>query len=430
MDLAVKYGKEEIILRFPEDSIVYTPRYEQRGHETLRDSLMHPTGGLPLRLLLKKRRKGKVVIVVSDITRPIPYQAFLPDLLHYIRNEGIGKEEIRLLVATGMHRPSTLPEKIQMFGKEIVEEYEILDHRAEDEGQFVLLDKKSWSGAAVKLNRAYVEAGFRILTGLVEPHFMAGFSGGRKAICPGLASLDTIRMFHGFTFLSNPYAANTILKDNPCHLENTSIARICPADFLVNIVLDQNKQVNRMISGDPFISHEAAVEYVKERSCRVVDFPADLVVTSSSGYPLDDTFYQCVKGFVNCLPAIKEKGEIIAIGNCAEGIGSNEYGMLMKKYSGRYTDFLQDIQDGLFFIKDQWQFQMHIRAIRKVGIGNLHFYTSHIPAEELAQLSVTGHCVATDELRVVLQREIDRAVLQHKRIAVFPEGGYCAPLSP
>ena len=432
MDVSFKYGQEDICLQVPDSSVVYTSDYQHEhrpADELLLESVINPVGCLPLAGQLKKRRRGGVAIVVSDITRPIPYSSFLPALLDYIVNEGVEKEEITIVVATGMHRASTVEEKLYMFGQSVVDNFAIIDHNAEDDDMLLDVEGRSWSGANIKLNRYYVEAGFRILTGLVEPHFMAGFSGGRKAICPGLASLETIQKFHGYDFLSHPDASNAVLQNNPCHLENTSIARLCPADFSINIVLDQKKNLNKIISGDQFLSHEATIDYLKERCCKVVDSPADLAITSCGGYPLDDTFYQCVKGFVNCLPALKEKGEIIAFGGCSEGIGSAEYEMLMKKYSGKTDDFLSDIKNGLFFIKDQWQLQMHIRVLKKTGEENLHFYTTNIPLEELRLLSVNAHSVAKDSIRESIQKQIDDAVLAGKKIAVFPEGPYCTPVS-
>ena len=430
MNTNFRYGKEEITLRVPADCVVYVPKYEFSDGDTgklLSDSVATPVGCLPLNQQLKKRRKGNVVIVVSDITRPIPYRSFLPVLLDYLINNGISKNEIIIVIATGMHRASTLEEKNHMFGKDIVDNYRIVDHEAGNDMTLITLQGNSWSGAEVKLNRYYVEAGFRILTGLVEPHFMAGFSGGRKSICPGLTSLDTIRMFHGYQFLSHPNATNTVLEDNPCHLENVSIARLCPSDFSINIVLDQEKRINKIISGEQFVSHEEAVDYVKRKSCKAVNFLADVAISSCGGYPLDDTYYQCIKGFVNCLSALKENGKIIAFGSCSEGIGSSEYELLMKKYAFRYNNFLDDIRNERFFIKDQWQFQMHIRVLEKVGLQNLHFYTSNIPQEELALLSVTGHSVSGNPAHLI-QKQIDEMIVSGKKIAIFPEGPYCSPI--
>src|SRR5674476_65499 len=258
MKLGLNYGNEELSLDLPQDSIMYMSNYmkaNKTAAELMLESITNPYAGNTLDKLVKKRKPGKVVIVVSDITRPIPYSEFLPRLITSIEGSGVKKEEILILIATGMHRGSTPAEHSKMFGEFLVKNYRIVDHDCNNEDELKELDGLSWSGAKVRLNRHYVQAGFRIVTGLVEPHFMAGFSGGRKAICPGLVALDSVQKFHGYDFLSNPKASSTILTDNPCHEENSSIARLCPPDFAINVVLDKMKQVNAIISGELFASH-------------------------------------------------------------------------------------------------------------------------------------------------------------------------------
>jgi nickel-dependent lactate racemase len=432
MKIDLQYGRQELSLKFPDDSIVYTSGYRPVANvasQLLVDSLANPISGESLSELLKKKREGKVVIVVSDITRPIPYAQFLPQLIAEIEKSGVRKEEIMILVATGMHRASTQMEHLSMFGEFIVRNYRILDHDCQDAENLRQLSARSWSGSEIRLNKHYVQAGFRLVTGLVEPHFMAGFSGGRKAICPGLVDLDTIRKFHGYQFLSHSRAVSSVMEENPCNQENSSVARLCPPDYSVNVVLDQEKRINHIVSGELFASHFEAVKYVKEACCPVVAEEADLAVTSCGGYPLDATFYQCVKGFVNCLPAIKKQGEIIAFGSCMEGIGSQEFTGIMEKYSGNHRQFILDISRNSFFIKDQWQLQMLIRVLDKIGQDNLHFFTSNITTERLSLLSVHPHAVSVKELESSIQRQIDAAISSKKRVAVFPEGPYCSPYS-
>lgn len=432
MKIELHYGINQLILDVPKHTMVYQSNYKltnKTAAEMLLESTSNPVSGNTLTGLLQSRKAGRVVIVVSDFTRPIPYTDFLPELIDEIESSGVTKDEITILVATGMHRASTPVEHMKMFGKKVAGHYHIVDHDCENEAELQELEGQSWSGSKVKLNKHYVQAGFRIITGLIEPHFMAGFSGGRKAICPGLVALNAVRKFHGYQFLSHPNASSTVLKDNPCHDENTSIARMCPPDFAINVVLNNHKKVNNIISGELFDSHLKAVDYVKDACCPTVTESADLVITSSGGYPLDATFYQCVKGFVNCLPAVKPQGEIISFGSCIEGIGSPEYTELMKKYSGNYLQFIDDIKTGRIFVKDQWQFQMHIRTLEKVGLHNLHFYTSAIPNDELSQLSVNPHSMPADQIETAIQKQINRAVEEGKRIAIFPEGPYCSPVS-
>ena len=432
MKIDFYYGNEDFSFDLPEDCIVYQSKYKTIStppSAILLESINNPVESKSLTRLLQNRKPGKVVIVVSDITRPIPYSEFLPQLIAVLEQNGVGKDEIMILVATGMHRASTREEHIRMFGRHITENYCIVDHDAANNDELSELNTLSWSGSRIRLNKHYVKAGFRIITGLVEPHFMAGFSGGRKAICPGLISIDGVRKFHGYQFLSHPNAATTILENNPCHMENSSVARICPPDFSINVVLDHQKKVNAIISGELFASHLEAIKIVKSSCCPVVQHPADLAITSSGGYPLDATFYQCVKGFVNCLPAVKKGGEIISFGSCMEGIGSPEYTAVMKKYSGDYHQFIEDIKENRFFIKDQWQFQMHIRTLEKIGIDHLHFYTSNLSLEDLSQLSVHPCSMSVDSIKTAIQNRINQAIINKKQIAVFPEGPYCSPVN-
>jgi nickel-dependent lactate racemase len=430
MKIGLHYGNQEIALELPDDSIIYKSNYvnvKKSASELLLESISNPVGGDALDQLVKKRKPGKVVIVVSDITRPIPYSEFLPHLITSLERYGVKSDEIIILVATGMHRASSPAEHLKMFGEFVVKNFRIVDHNCNNEDELQELEGRSWSGSKVRLNKHYVQAGFRIVTGLVEPHFMAGFSGGRKAICPGLVALEAVQKFHGYTFLNHPKASSTVLDDNPCHMENTSVARMCPPDFAINIVLDKNKKINSVISGELFASHQKTVEYVKLACCPVVTDQADVAITSSGGYPLDATFYQCVKGFVNCLPAIKEHGEIISFGSCIEGVGSPEYTAIMKKYSENYLQFIDDIKENRFFIRDQWQFQMHIRALDKIGQHNLHFYTSNISLSDLSKLSVNPHSISINKIENSIQNQINKAVEEKKRIAIFPEGPYCSP---
>jgi nickel-dependent lactate racemase len=433
MKVELQYGLEQISLEVPEDSFVYKSKYKKSAKsasDLMMESIAKPFDSRHFSDRLQNRKKGDVVIVVSDITRPIPYSEFLPQMIDVIiLQNGVAKSEITILIATGMHRASTSSERRRMFGEFIVSNYRIIDHNCEKDDELEKLDGLSWSGSEVRLNKHYVRAGFRIVTGLVEPHFMAGFSGGRKAICPGLVSLESIRKFHGYDFLSHPNAAGGVMKDNPCHLENTSVAKLCPPDFAVNIVLDDQKKVNAVISGELSSSHIKAVDYVRSACCPVVERQAEVAVTSCGGYPLDATFYQCVKGFVNCLPAVKTRGEIISFGSCMDGIGSPEYTALMKEYSGKHLEFIEYIKNSGTFIKDQWEFQMHIRALDRVSVENLHFYTSIIPQPELALLSVQPHSLPVSQIADSIQKQIDQAVKAKKQLAVFPEGPYCSPIN-
>lgn len=422
-------GRQLVDVEVPDTAEVFQSRFptpSSKPSDIVMDAMHHPTGAPMLREALGQRRPGNVVVVVSDITRPIPYARFLPALLDEIESAGVPREEILILIATGMHRSSSDEERREMFGDTVASNYRIEDHRASNEDELVALEGKSWSGAQVKLNKHFMEAGFRFITGLVEPHFMAGFSGGRKAVCPGLAALETVQNLHGEPFLADRRSRNGCLEGNPLHQEAMSVAMLAGVDYSLNVVLDSSRFVVSAYAGSLNSAHLAACRYVAECACRRVEKPVDVVLTSSGGYPLDATFYQCVKGMVSCLPAVKEGGTIIAFGGCTEGVGSFEYSGVMQEFAGRWKEFLVRIKDSDSFIKDQWQFQMHCRALAKVGEENLHFVTDSLTKRELKRLSVNGHRVETHAVGEKLQELLDQALSGGKTMAVFPEGPYCA----
>jgi hypothetical protein len=275
-----------------------------------------------------------------------------------------------------------------------------------------------------------MEAGFRLTTGLVEPHFMAGFSGGRKAVCPGIADLGTIRHFHGEAFMGDPRARNVCLEGNPCHEEAISVARMAPPDFSLNVVMDNERRIVRAFAGDMEGAHAEACRFARNCACPAVERRADVVMTGSGGYPLDATFYQCVKGLVSCLPAVAAGGAIIAFGGCSEGIGSPEYADLMRRYAGRWQEFLADIRRPGIFTRDQWELQMQCRALAKVGQDNLHFVTDGLSPEDLAAMSVAPHPVKAGGVGPAVQELLDGLLAGGGSLAVIPEGPYCAPVAP
>jgi nickel-dependent lactate racemase len=429
MIIDLQCGREPVSLELPGGAEVYRSKYPPPPPDetaAVMAAVRAPIGTAPLPELLKRRRAGEVVIVVSDITRPVPYRRFLGEFCALVEESGVPRDEILILVATGLHRLCSAAERVEMFGPEVVARYRIADHDAADPSLFVELPEPARSGTPVRLNRRFVEAGFRVVTGLVEPHFMAGFSGGRKSVFPGLADLAGLKHFHGHRFLEDPRSRNGNLAGNPLHEESLSVARMAGVDFSLNVVLDGRRRLVRAFAGGLVPAHEAACAFARRASCLPVAAEADVAVTSCGGYPLDATFYQCVKGLVSVLPAVKPGGTVIAAGGCESGIGGPAYEELMMRYSGRWRDFLADIRRPDFFIKDQWQFQMHCRALERVGEGNLRFVTPGLPRETIERLSVTPQPGGAGEVRDALQGLIDS--LAGKTFAVFPEGPYCAPV--
>lgn len=432
MQVRLRYGNGRLTLEVPDSATVLAPSYPAPAAAAaalVLATVRQPVAAPPLAAALAQRRPGDVVIVVSDITRPIPYASFLGPLLAEIAAAGVPTAEILILIATGMHRPSTVEERRQMFGADVCAGVRIVDHRADADTELVEIPGLSWSGRPIRLNRHFVNAGFRFITGLVEPHFMAGFSGGRKAVCPGLSSLETLGSFHGYDFLAAPAAENARLDENPCHLEALSVARLAGVDFSLNLVLNHERQVVRAFAGDLEAAHAAACEFARACACPRIAAEHDVVLTSGGGYPLDATFYQCVKGMVSCLPAVKPGGVIVAAGSCLEGVGSAEYVATMHQYAGRWREFLEHIRGSSEVRKDQWQFQMQARALAKVGDANLCFATDGLSHAELSRLSVQPIGDGTAPAQTALQEHLDRLCRDDRSVAVIPEGPYCAPVA-
>lgn len=429
----IPYHNRHIEIQVPDAAAVYRTSYREPAADARKlvlNALRNPVKSPPFSAKLKKSGARSVAIVVSDITRPIPYADFLDTVLEEIEDAAVPRGNIIILIATGMHRESTAAERERMFGSKVCERYRISDHRADKSDELVTIKGTSWAGRPIELNRCFMEADFRMVTGLVEPHFMAGFSGGRKAVCPGLCSLETVKAFHSFAFLNNPAARNGHLEGNPLHAEALSVARQAEVGFCLNLVVDRQRRLVAAIAGDLDASHQAACQIVSQHACPAVEQEKDVVLTSSGGYPLDATFYQCVKGMVSCLPTVKRGGIVVSIGSCSEGIGGSEYRKIMHEFSGRWREFLRHLQSDANTIKDQWEFQMQTKALQHVGDANLIFVSGGLSASDLNQLSVNGIHVAEPHIQERVRALLDGFLRQGRSVAVIPEGPYCAPLIP
>jgi len=426
----IGYHNTRLKVRFPDTSRIYLSSYDTPAApaaELVLEAVRNPIGSENLVDSIKKRPRQSAIIAVSDITRPIPYRAFFPALLEEIASAGIDRERITILIAAGMHRPSTAEERLFMFGKEVADSYTILDHDAE--GDMASLSGTSYSGAPVKLNRIFAESDYKIVIGLVEPHFMAGFSGGRKTLCPGLSSLDTIKHFHGYEFLSHPKAVTGLLEGNPCHEEALSVARLAGVDFSIQLVVNHEKKIVKAFGGDLFETHTGACNYASRKACPVVDAEVDVVVTGCGGYPLDATFYQCVKALVTALPCVRNGGTIIAAGGCMEGVGSQTYENMLRQYRNDFPGFIRGIRKTNDIVRDQWQIQMQARIYEKTELNRIHFITHGIVSGHSSFLGVNIIEAASDKITEQLQKTVDDLAGKGCSFAVIPEGPYCAPLS-
>lgn len=418
----------------------------------IQKALDQPSEGPTLEEVVRGKGKDadqlKVAITISDITRPVPYQGksgILPPLLKKLHSLGIRRENILILVGTGTHRGSTGKEKVQMLGKEVVSAYRVLDHDCEDTSILISVGQTP-TGTQVYLNQLFHQADMKIATGLTESHFMAGASGGRKAVCPGLVDLRTIQKFHSPDFLESPCATNLVFKGNPCHEEALAVAKAVGIDFTITVTLDKDMRMTGVFAGDLEKVLEMAVEKIKTYVSIPVDEEFDIVLTHG-GY-VGRNHYQTAKAAVGAIPAVKEKGVIIiaADNRDPEPIGGPEYKTLthLLKLQGpdRYVEVLKS--PSWKFTKDQWEPEVWGKVLRKVGEDGLIYCTPHIPEERFAMLpGVSGYEFLTPagkrKSRAKKAEEmVQNAIFFHyqayleksvfPRVAFIREGPYAVPV--
>jgi nickel-dependent lactate racemase len=399
--IAIEYGRETLEIAVPKDSVEISmgsvPHIDNWRKEIER-ALLNPIGVPRLEDIVKEKGKRPkdmtVSVAVSDITRPVPYsgdRGILGPILRRLESRGIRRENIKIIVATGMHRASTHEEKVQMYGEEIVDHFTILDHDCENEGLLVSIGKTR-RGTHVYVNRDFCRADLKIATGLVEGHFMTGISGGRKAICPGLVDVKTIEKFHGPYYLEDPNATNLLLDGNPCHEEALDVARTVGVDFIVNVTLDKDMRLTQVFAGELVKAHMKAFEMIKAYAEIPLERQFDIVLTHG-GYVGRD-HYQTAKAGVGAIPVVKEGGVIIIAANNHDinPIGGSEYKTLshLMKLQGpdRYLELLRNSH--WRFTKDQWEPEVWSIPLRKVGEEGLIYCSSEIPQEDYAILPGTS----------------------------------------
>ncbi len=392
--VSVEFGRDVLEISVPPICVELTmkdvPALSDPG-AVLEKAFSSPVGSPPLEEIIRKKSKPpeelSVGIAVSDITRPVPYKGengILLPLLRRLEASGIQKRNVKIIVATGMHRSSTDEEKVEMYGKEIVEQFTILDHDCENNDLLQSIGKTK-RGTDVYVNRDFYFSDLKIATGLVESHFFTGISGGRKSICPGLVDVKTIRRFHGPGYLEDPNATNLILEGNPCHEEALEVAKTVGVDFIVNANLDKDLRLTQIFAGDLVQAHMKAYEMIKGYAEISVDREFDIVFTHG-GYVGRD-HYQTAKAGVGALPIVKQGGIIIIAANNRDPlkpIGSIEYRTLIHllKIQGpdRYLGLIQSSH--WQFTKDQWEPEVWGKVIRKVGEEGLIYCTMEIPRED------------------------------------------------
>jgi nickel-dependent lactate racemase len=417
MRVHLEYGRSGLDVELPDRNVVkclgYRPAVSlESPGEAVREQLARPMGTPPLAELACGR--ASACVAICDITRPVPNRVLLTPILQTLEASGVPRDRILILVATGLHRPNSVDELREMVGEPIVRDYRIANHHGCERSEHVYLGE-SPRGVPAWIDNRYVGAELKITVGLIEPHFMAGFSGGRKLICPGLAALETVRAWHSPRFLEHPNARTGVLEGNPVHEENTWIARRAGCDFIVNTVIDDQRRILSVVAGDMEEAFHAGVGFVRGLVNDTVAEPVDIVVTTSAGYPLDTTYYQSVKGMVAAMDIVKPGGTIILAAGLSEGIGSPEFCRIFDE-NASLDQFMDRILNTDYFTMDQWQVEELAKVRRKARVVVV---SDGIAAEVLNRLHV--------ESAPSVEAAIDRTLAQYgpdATIAAIPKGPY------
>lgn len=418
MKVTLAYGRHGLPVEVPDNATVLIPKQNPGLADeaaALREALERPIDSPPLRELVSPR--DTVAIVFSDLTRPMPTARVLPPLLAHLSH--VPNEQILLINALGTHRCNTPSELAEILGEEVLARYPILQHDAWDDENLVRLGISSF-GHPILINRAYCEADVRILTGLIEPHLFAGFSGGPKAVLPGIAGFSTIMHNHGYEMLAHPRATYGYNEGNPMWEEIREAARMARPHMILNVTVNRKREITGVFAGEMETAHAAGVQAVRESAMVPVPEPYDIVITTNSGYPLDLNLYQGGKGMRAALPILKRGGAMIYVAECQDGIPEHgEYREIVHR-AGSAEGILDLLQQPGFQAHDQWQAQVHAGVL-------LHAAEVHVYSENLSDEEIIGMlCVPCRSVEVTLATLMKRYG-PDARVCVLPEGPQTIP---
>lgn len=414
MHVKLAYGRSGLSVDLPDTAEVVEPRFvpgvpDEAG--ALLAALRQPISSPPLADLVST---GKTVAVVhTDITRATPNDRMLPVLLGELERAGINRKDIVLINGLGTHRKQTPEELRGMLGAGIVEQYRCIQHDCYDDANLVPLGTTS-RGNPVRVNRSYLEADVRILTGFIEPHFFAGFSGGPKAVLPSLAGWESVFSNHGYGMIAHPRAAWGITEGNPIWEEMREVALRTQPTFSLMVALNRSRRITGVFAGEMLAAHQTGREFVKETAMAGVAAPFDVVITTNSGYPLDQNLYQAVKGMSGASQIVREGGVIVIAAACEDGLPDNSGYVTLLDEAGSPQRALELLAQPGFHKPDQWQVQIQALIQRKAEV---HVYSDALSDEQIRRAWFTP-CRSIEGLVVSLQQQYGPGM----RLCVLPEG--------
>ncbi len=416
-EVAFHYGKGRLVHTFDDSELIgvlessineYTP--EASGAELVERAMGNPIASKPLCELAEG--KNKVVIIASDHTRPVPSKIIIPPMLREIR-KGNPDADITILIATGCHRGTTKEELVSKFGEDVVENEKIYIHDCDEKDNLVNIGTLP-SGSPCEINKIAIEADLLLAEGFIEPHFFAGFSGGRKSVLPGVAGRSTVLGNHCSEFIADKNARTGILDNNPLHRDMLWAAKKAKLAYIVNVILNAEKDVIYAVAGDVDEAHKAGTSFLNDL-CRVNAIPADVVISTNGGYPLDQNVYQAVKGMTAAEATVKEGGVIIMLARSNDGIGGDHFYRQLadeKDIDKTMALFMSRCKDET--VPDQWQTQVMLRVLKRATV----IYVSEMDDKTISDM----HMIPANDIHDALNKAKSILGRSDPKIVAIPDG--------
>ena len=383
----------------------------------LSNALEKPISAPVFEKLLRDSRR--ILLIVPDNTRAFPAKEVIPRLLERIEQAN-PIAEVKLLVATGLHVEVDREELRRMLGSEVVESYEIINHNASNEDQIIETDRRTSYGTPIQVNRLVMESDTVIGAGLIEPHFFAGYSGGRKILLPGVAGKDAVFNNHSLRMIGDPKARAGILSGNPIHEDMIEFMRQTRLDFIVNTTINKRKEITGIFAGDPIEAHLRGVEFLDRHVKIAVEGEADIVITTNGGYPLDRDVYQAVKGMDTAATIVRRGGVIIIAAECRDGLGGHKEFVELTRGAGSPAEIIERIRKSEP-IYDQWEAQVLARVLERARVI---LVSDHLP-EKVARDLLLDHAKSLEEALEIAYGILGR---RDARVVAIPEGPYIIPV--
>ncbi len=410
------YGKTGLPVNVPDSAIVIEPRHLPAladDKAAVVAAMRTPQGTPPLKSMVGKG--DTVAIVISDITRPTPNHKLVPWIMEEL--DHVPRDNFVIINGLGTHRANTQEELAGMLGWDVVNTVRIENHDAFDDTKLVHVGRNSY-GSEVYFNKTYVEAKFKIVTGFIEPHFFAGFSGGPKGINPGVAGIKTILDFHNAEMIGHPLSTWGVIEGNILQDAATQNCLMAKPDFMLNVTLNGEKQITGVVAGDVIAAHREGCKFVKETAMYAVDEPFDIVVTTNSGYPLDQNLYQTVKGMSAAAQIVKQGGAIISASECSDGVPDHGNYAKILKMRDTAGELLEMICDPEFCLFDQWQVQVQAMVQMK---ADCYLFSTLDP-----QIVKNAKFTPIDSVEATLL-QLCQKIGPQVRVAVLPLGPLTIP---